>query len=223
MDKDFVYMVDANSGVCNKVSTESIRVPKFNIPIDVVLKLNAKDYTILTDNVSSSLLRTKSINNKKPVWVYKLLAISKKNKKFLPDDDITVQVTIEDTGNNTMRVDCLIEPNMGCIKIFSGVNEDFFNNKVSSEWKWLPFYVQNILKSYDWLNIACIDLLLAVDPLKYDPSKCKLLRGITTEKGLFGNAGDRYCADGEYAISEIVCFKDCKNSLQKMYDFINNK
>lgn len=209
MDRDFVYMVDANSGVCNKVSAESIRVPKFNIPIDVVLKLNAKDYTILTDNVSSSFLRTKSINSRRPSWVHKLLAISKKNKKFLPDDDITVRVTIEDTGNNTMRVDCFIEPNMGCIKIFSGANEDFFhNNKVSSGWEWLPFYVQNMLKFYDWLNIACIDLLLTVDPLKYNPAKCKLLKGITTEKGLFGGAGDRYCDDGEYAISEIVCLKD---------------
>lgn len=203
--KNSIYRVDVTNGTCTKTSIEEKE--SNNVPIDVVLKLNTKDYTVLVDDNLTCSLRTKSIN-KKPVWVDKLLALSKKNKKF-SDEDVTVQVSIEDTGNNTMRVDCLVEPNKDWIEIFSGIDEDFFHNKkVSSEWKWLTSYIYDMCKFYDWLNIACIDLFLTVDPKKYDPDKCKLLKGITTEKGLFGNAVDRYCDDGEYAISEIVCLKD---------------
>lgn len=201
------YRVDVTNGTCTKISIEETE--SNNVPIDMVLKLNTKDYTVLvSDNLTCSL-RTKSINNKKPLWVNKLLALSKKNKKFSEDEDVTVQVSIKDTGNNTMSVYCFIHPNVDCIKIFSGHSEDFFyNKKVFPEWRWLPSYIQSVLEFYDWFNIACIDLFLTVDPIKYEPNKCKLIRGITIEKGLFGGVDLDYCDDGEYAISEIICLKD---------------
>lgn len=203
------YYIDTITGIC-KNSTSIIENFKGtdDIPDDVILKLNTKDFTILGKGGKQCILRSKNI--KTPEWVVRLLNIAKRYTKLEDEGKITVQIRVMDIGNDNIEVICYVEPELFAETIFRSTSDKFFSNTGAASW--LVSYVKNKLTLYDWLDIACIDLLLLVDPriYKYNDEKgrIKCIRGITKEKGIFSGYKDNYCKDGEYTITEIVCISE---------------